>query len=58
MEAPYPVGIIKLDGADTGMCHLLGEMLVEDIKIGMRVEAVFRQDRKGNILDVAFFKPA
>jgi len=58
MYAPYPVGIIKLDGADTGMCHLLGEVVPEDIKIGMRVEAVFQEQRKGNILDIAYFKPA
>jgi len=58
MDAPYPVGIIKLDGADTGMCHLLGEVVPEDIKIGMRVEAVFQEQRKGNILDIAYFKPA
>lgn len=58
MEAPYPLGIIKLDGADTGMCHLLGEIAHEDIKIGMRVEAVFREERKGHILDIAYFKPA
>ena len=57
MEAPYPLGIIKLDGADTGVCHLLGEVSPEDIKIGMRVKAVFKEDRKGNILDIAYFKP-
>ena len=58
MEAPYPLGIIRLDGADTGMCHFLGEVVPEDIKIGMRVEAVFREERRGNILDIAYFKPA
>jgi len=58
MEAPYAVGIIKLDGADTGLCHLLGEVELETIKTGMRVQAVFREERQGNILDIAYFKPA
>jgi uncharacterized OB-fold protein len=57
MEPPYPLGIIKLDGADTGMCHLLGEVSQEDISIGMRLLAVFREERRGNILDIAYFKP-
>jgi len=56
-EAPYSIGIIKLDGADTGLCHILGEVKPEDIKIGMRVQAVFREQREGNILDIAYFKP-
>jgi len=58
MEAPYALGIVKLDGADTGMCHLLGGVEPEKIKIGMKVEAVFKKERKGNILDIAYFKPA
>lgn len=57
-KAPYPLGIVRLDGADTGLCHLLGEVRPEDIKIGMRLEAVFREERKGNILDIAYFRPA
>jgi uncharacterized OB-fold protein len=57
-KAPYPLGIIELDGADTGLCHLLGEVRPEEIAIGMRVQAVFREERKGNILDIAYFKPA
>lgn len=56
-EAPYALGIIKLDGADTGMTHLLGEMKFEDLKIGLKVQAVFREQREGNILDIAYFKP-
>ena len=56
-EPPYIVGIIKLDGADTGLCQFLGEVRPEDIKIGMRVQAVFKEERKGEILDIAYFKP-
>jgi uncharacterized OB-fold protein len=55
---PVAYGIIKLDGADTGFVHMLGEVDLDKIKIGMRVKAVFREDeRKGNILDINYFKP-
>ena len=50
-------GIIKLDGSDTSLVHLLGEINPDDIKIGMRVEAVFSQETKGSIQDIAYFKP-
>jgi uncharacterized OB-fold protein len=56
-EAPYLVGIVQLDGAHTGLCHLLGDVEPGDAEIDMRVEAVFREERKGNILDIAHFRP-
>jgi len=30
---------------------------LEQINIGMRVEAVFGEDRKGEILDIKYFRP-
>jgi len=57
MNVPYACGIIQLDGADTGLCHLLGEVAPEKISIGMRVEAVFKDKREGNILDIKYFRP-
>ena len=57
VEGPVMYGIVKLDGCDTGLVHLLGEVDPKNIKTGMRVEAVFRQESKGNILDIAYFKP-
>jgi len=54
---PYAYGIIQLDGADTGFCHLLGEVDLDRLSIGMRVEAVFNDQREGNILDIKYFRP-
>lgn len=54
---PLIYGIIQLDGADTGMVHFLGETDIENIEIGMRVQAVFKETRKGSILDIDYFKP-
>ncbi len=58
-DPPYVTGIIRLDGADTGMVHLLGEVDIENIKEGMRVEAVFKKKgkRQGNIMDISYFRP-
>lgn len=57
MKPPFPLGIIQLEGADTGLPHLLGEVDFDDIQVGMRVEAVFRENREGNLLDIKYFRP-
>lgn len=54
---PFVLGIIQMDGADTGLVHFVSELGAEDIKIGMRVRAVFKEDRIGSILDIKYFKP-
>jgi uncharacterized OB-fold protein len=46
-----------LDGASTGLVHLLGEIDLNDISVGLRVKAVFREVREGNYLDIKYFKP-
>jgi len=49
--------LVRLDGADTGFLHLLGEADTKGLRIGMRVEAVFGEERVGNILDIRYFRP-
>ena len=56
-KPPYAMGIIQLDGASTGFMHLLGEVDLDSIGVGMRVKAVFRDQREGNYLDIKYFKP-
>ena len=56
-ELPVAYGIVQLDGADTGFVHLLGEVDLDKLKVGMRVQAVFKEEREGNILDIKYFKP-
>ena len=51
------IGIVLLDGADTGLVHYIGDVAPDRIKVGMRVKAVFEDDRKGHILDIKHFKP-
>jgi uncharacterized OB-fold protein len=57
MTAPFIYGVIQLDGADTGLVHFLGEVDPDDLRIGMRVQAVFQEMREGSILDIKYFKP-
>jgi uncharacterized OB-fold protein len=57
LSHPFGYGIILLDGATTGLVHLLGGFDGGGLQTGIRVEAVFREQRKGDILDIMYFKP-
>ena len=60
-EKPHLPAVIDIDGASTGMgiMHLLGEVEPDDIKIGMKVQAVWKpeEERTGSITDIKYFKP-
>jgi len=56
-EVPFAYGIMRLDGADTNFVHLLGECEIDKVHDGMRLEAVFAENRQGGILDIAYFRP-
>ncbi len=63
-EPPYCTILVKLDGADTALQHLLGEVELADVgrmraevRIGMRVGAVWREEREGSIRDILHFRP-
>ena len=56
-KVPVIWALIKLDGADTALLHYLDEVKPEDLKIGMRVKAVFAEERKATIRDISYFKP-
>jgi len=53
----FMYGIIKLDGADTNIVHFLSGIDPEYVKPGLAVQAVFKNERKGSILDINYFKP-
>ncbi len=57
VKEPFAYGVIKLDGADTGLVHILGEVDLDSLHSGMRLEPVFNTDRKGHILDIGYFRP-
>ncbi|MBP7735126.1 MAG: 3-keto-5-aminohexanoate cleavage protein [Spirochaetes bacterium] len=56
-KAPFVMALIKLEGADTPFTHILEECKIEDVKIGMAVEAVFAAKTTNTVLDIDHFKP-
>ncbi len=59
MEIPYTSGLILLDGADLPMMHLLQEVDVNDVRIGMRLEAVWADESEWapNLESIKYFRP-
>jgi uncharacterized OB-fold protein len=57
VNAPIIYGIILLDGATTGLVHMISGVDFEKLTIGMRVKAVFAEKRVGSILDIKYFAP-
>ena len=61
-KEPILVAVVEIDGASPlmGILHLLGEVEPEKVRIGMRVQAVWKQDgeRTGAITDIRYFRPA
>ncbi|OGO02693.1 MAG: hypothetical protein A2Y91_05015 [Chloroflexi bacterium RBG_13_54_8] len=57
VDTPIVYGIVQLDGADTGLVHLLSEVDFERLKVGLRLQTVFKEKRVGNILDIKYFRP-
>lgn len=55
-KVPFTLGLIKLDGADTGLMHFVNETDKKKLKNGLRVEAVFAEERKGYITDIEHFE--
>lgn len=57
-EEPEIVAFVRM--GDGGIVHRLGDIAIEDVAIGMVVEAVFKpkNKRKGSILDIQYFRPA
>lgn len=57
LAAPFALGLIKLDGADTSLLHLVGQVEPSSLKAGLRLKAVFKEEREGSILDILYFQP-
>lgn len=61
LKEPIIVAIINFDGASEGMgiIHRIEEVDWRDVKVGMRVKAVWKppEEREGSITDIKYFKP-
>ncbi|MEI7746048.1 MAG: OB-fold domain-containing protein [Actinomycetota bacterium] len=58
-DKPFAWAMVKLDGADTAMLHILKAPSADGIASGMRVSAQFRPEaeRVGCMADIAAFIP-
>lgn len=57
VEPPFAYGVVRLEGADTGMVHLIGEADLASLEEGQRMKVVFNEERRGHYLDIKYFKP-
>lgn len=60
IEEPQISALVEIDGSDgIGIMHLLGEVEPKEVKIGMRVKAVWKpeEEREGAITDINYWKP-
>lgn len=54
---PIIYGLVKLDGADGALLHLVDGVDPGKIRVGMKLRAVFAEKRSGTILDISHFEP-
>lgn len=59
LEEPVVLGLVRPDGADAVLCHLVLEVGDEPLEIGERVEVVLRppSERTASIRDLLGFRP-
>jgi uncharacterized OB-fold protein len=60
LQIPYVAASVALDGADISLFALIQECKPEDVRMGMRVEAVWKPDgeRQGDHEDILYFRPS
>ena len=56
-KAPYILAMIKLVKADTPLVHIVEDIESEQVKIGIRVRAVFSDKTTNTIRDIDHFEP-
>jgi uncharacterized OB-fold protein len=62
LDEPEIPAVVDIDGTQppVGIMHMLGDVDPTSVKIGMRVQAVWKpaEQREGSILDIRHFRPA
>jgi uncharacterized OB-fold protein len=59
IKPPFVVASILLDGADLPLFHLMDEVKVQDVRMGMRIEAVWRPKEEWDysLENIRHFRP-
>ena len=58
LDRPFAWALVQLDGADTGLLHVLDAGSPDEVRTGMRVRIRWADEREGAITDIACFEPA
>lgn len=57
LQRPHALALVRLDGADTAMLHLVDAGEESRMSTGMRVRPRWRAERRGHITDLECFEP-
>lgn len=57
LTPPYACAHIVLDGSDVPLLHLVGGCSVDDVRVGMRVEAVWLEVPQPTLASITWFRP-
>lgn len=57
LERPFAFALIRLDGATTGLVHVVDAGASSAMRTGMRVEPRWRAEPEGRITDIEAFVP-
>jgi uncharacterized OB-fold protein len=57
LDRPFAWALVRLDGADTAMLHMVDAGDEARMATGMRVRVRWREERKGHIIDILCFEP-
>jgi uncharacterized OB-fold protein len=57
LDRPFAWALIRLDGSDTGLLHVVDAMDSSAMSSGMRVRVRWAEERVGSMTDIACFEP-
>jgi uncharacterized OB-fold protein len=57
LQHAFAWALVKLDGADTPILHAVDAGAMQAMRTGMRVRVRWREERTGEIADIACFEP-
>ncbi|MEE8580106.1 MAG: OB-fold domain-containing protein [Myxococcota bacterium] len=57
LDHPFAWALVKLDGADTSLLHVLDAGAVDRVQTGMRVRVRWASETRGHMSDIECFEP-
>jgi uncharacterized OB-fold protein len=57
LDPPYACAHVLIDGADVPLLHILGECPVDEVTVGLRVEAVWATELTPTLGSIRYFRP-